>query len=159
MKVWNSQRVPPYLTKGVDNMAIYKRCSNCHQLYTGSRCPACKKKQDHAYYKKKVERDKLVRIYHTRLWEKCRKNIIIKYLGYDIWLLAEGKVVKPDRLIIHHIVERQEAPELMYDIDNLITVSPESHNQIHIYYNTNKAYALERIERGKQKFIELFGDK
>ena len=139
-------------------MPIYKRCVTCHQLYTGKRCPACKKKQDHAYYEKKKEKDELTKLYHQRLWEKCRKNILIKYLGYDIWLMAEGQIVKPDRIIIHHIKERQEAPELFYDIDNLITVSTESHNDIHYYYNTNKQYALERIRRGIDKFNELFAD-
>ncbi len=72
--------------------------------------------------------------------------------------MAEGQIVKPDRIIIHHIKERQEAPELFYDIDNLITVSTESHNDIHYYYNTNKQYALERIRRGIDKFNELFAD-
>ncbi len=139
-------------------MPIYKRCSICHQLFTGKRCPACKKKQDHAYYKKKKEKDELIKLYHQRLWEKCRKNIIIKYLGFDIWLMAEGRIVNPDRIIIHHIKERQEAPELFYDIDNLITVSAESHADIHAMYKTDKAAALERIQKGKDKFNELFGD-
>ena len=138
-------------------MQIYKRCVTCGQLFAGSRCPACKKKQDHAYYMKKKEKDELTKLYHQRLWEKCRKNIIIKYLGYDIWLLAEGQIIKPDRILIHHIKERQESPELFYDIDNLITVSHDSHEEIHYYYKVNKAYALERIQRGKDKFKEMFG--
>ncbi len=137
-------------------MPIYKRCSNCHQLYTGSRCPACKKESDRKYYKKRVEKDRLYKIYHTRLWEKCRKNVLLRYFGYDIWELAEGRVIKPDVVVIHHIVERRESPELIYSLDNLITVSPDSHRAIHIYYTTNKAYALERIQRGIEKFKELF---
>lgn len=72
--------------------------------------------------------------------------------------MAEGQIVKPDRIIIHHIKERQEAPELLFDIDNLIPVSIESHNDIHAMYKTDKAAALERIQRGKVKFIELFVD-
>ena len=139
-------------------MPIYKRCDSCHQLYTGKRCPACKKKQDKCYRENKKAKDDLSRVYHLRLWEKCRRNILIKYLGYDVWLLAEGQIVKPDRIIVHHIQEREEAPELLFDIDNLITVSPESHADIHAMYKTNKAAALERIQRGKDKFKELFGD-
>lgn len=139
-------------------MPIYKRCDSCHQLYTGNRCPACKKKQDKRYRENKKAKYDLSRVYHLRLWEKCRRNILIKYLGYDIWLLAEGQIVKPDRIIVHHIKEREEAPELLFDIDNLITVSPESHADIHAMYKTNKAAALERIQRGKDKFSELFGD-
>ncbi len=99
-----------------------------------------------------------MKVYHTRLWEKCRRNILIKYLGYDIWLLAEGQVIKPDRIIIHHIIERNEKPELLYDIDNLITVSTESHNEIHYYYKANKQYALDRIRAGIENFNRLFGD-
>ena len=139
-------------------MPIYKRCDSCHQLYTGKRCPACKKKQDKRYRENKKAKDDLSRVYHLRLWEKCRRNILIKYMGYDVWLLAEGQIIKPDRIIVHHIKEREEAPELLFDIDNLITVSPDSHADIHAMYKTNKAAALERIQRGKDKFNELFGD-
>ena len=139
-------------------MPIYKRCVTCHQLYTGKRCPACKKKQDKRYRENKKANEDLSRVYHLRLWEKCRKNILIKYFGYDIWLLAEGQLYKPERPIIHHIIEREEAPELLFDIDNLIPVSIESHNDIHAMYKTDKAAALERIQRGKDKFIELFGE-
>ncbi len=139
-------------------MPIYKRCNICHQLYTGSRCPACKKKQDKAYYKRRVEKNERIRIYRTRLWEKCRKNIIVKYLGYDIWMLAEGEARVPDKIVIHHIVERDEDPDLLYDIDNLITVSPESHAEIHQWYKTKKAAALERIQKGVTKFHEMFDD-
>ena len=139
-------------------MQIYKRCVTCGQLFAGSRCPACKKKQDKRYRENKKAKDDLSRVYHLRLWEKCRRNILIKYMGYDVWLLAEGQIIKPDRIIVHHIKEREEAPELLFDIDNLITVSPESHADIHAMYKTNKAAALERIQRGKDKFNELFGD-
>ena len=139
-------------------MPIFRRCNICHELFTGKRCPACKKKQDKQYREKVKERHELAKVYRSRLWEKCRKNILIKYLGYDIWLLAEGQLYKPERPIIHHIAEREEAPELLFDIDNLIPVSIESHNDIHAMYKTDKAAALERIQRGKNKFIELFGD-
>ena len=103
-----------------------------------------------------MEKDQLYKIYHTKLWEKCRKNVLLRYFGYDIWELAEGRVIKPDMVVIHHIIERREDPELIYSLDNLITVSPESHRTIHTYYATNKAYALERIQRGIKKFNELF---
>ncbi len=139
-------------------MPIYKRCSNCHQLYTGSRCPECKKKSDRASYKRRVEKNERLKFYHTRLWEKCRRNIIIKYLGLDIWQLAEGEARVPDKIVIHHIVERDEDPDLLYDIDNLVTVSPESHTEIHQMYKTNKAAAIERIQKGIEKFYELYGD-
>ncbi len=139
-------------------MPIYKRCSTCHQLFTGPRCPECKKKSDRASYKRRVEKNERLKLYHSRLWEKCRRNIIIKYLGLDIWLLAEGEERVPEKIVIHHIVERDENPDLLYDVDNLVTVSPESHAAIHAMYKTNKPAALERIRAGIEKFNELFGD-
>ncbi len=97
------------------------------------------------------------KLYTSNLWRKCRKNILIKYYGLDIWLLAVGQLHKCDRPLIHHIREREEAPELVYDIDNLIPVTDESHKEIHYLYQTDKAAALARIEKGKEEFKKLFG--
>ena len=137
-------------------MPIYRRCDNCHQLYTGRRCPTCKKKQDRQYRQRTKERHELTRIYRTQLWAKCRRNVITRYYGYDIWLLAAGTVWKPERIIVHHIKERDEAPDLLYDLDNLITVSEDSHKEIHTYYATNKQYALDRIRKGIEEFHRMF---
>ncbi len=140
-------------------MTIYRRCVNCHELYTGRYCPKCKKEQDKRYRKKLLERKPDAKLYHTRLWQKCRKNVILRYMGYDIWLLGAGIIRKcePGKLIVHHIQERDEAPELLYDIDNLITVSIDSHNELHQLYLTDKAAALERISTGIKRFNEIFG--
>ncbi len=137
---------------------IYRRCDNCHQLFTGRNCPNCKKERDRKYRKRLKERHELTRIYHTQLWAKCRRNVIIRYLGYDIWLLGEGVARVPKKIIIHHIAERDEAPELLYDLDNLIPVSEESHREIHQYYETDRQYALERIKKGIAEFHRLFDD-
>ena len=142
-------------------MPIFRRCTSCHELYTGRYCPACKKEQDRRYRKRKLERQPGVSLYHSRLWQKCRKNIREKYRGYDIWLLGVGivRTCEPGKTIIHHIKELEEAPDLIYDIDNLIICSIESHNDIHAMYKTDKAAALERINAGIRQFYELFGDQ
>ena len=137
-------------------MPIYRRCDNCHQLFTGRRCPVCKKESDRRYRQRLKERHELTRIYHTQLWAKCRRNVIARYFGYDVWLLAEGVVWKPKRIIVHHIIERDTAPELLYDIDNLIPVSEDSHKEIHQYYETDRQYALDRISKGIAEFHRRF---
>ena len=135
---------------------IYRRCINCGQLYTGRSCPDCKKKSDRQYRQRVKERHELTRIYHNRLWEKCRRNVIIRYFGYDVWQLAVGVVWKPERIIVHHIRERDAAPDLLYDLDNLIPVSEESHREIHRYYETDRQYALDRINKGIAEFHRRF---
>lgn len=139
-------------------MAIYKRCNHCHELYTGNKCPDCSKKLAAASQKRAVTANENKRVYNTYLWQKCRKNIRILYLDYDIWLLGIGQEYVCEKPYIHHIVERDENPALVYDMDNLITVSKESHEEIHKYYKIDKAYALKRIAQGKENFRRLFSD-
>jgi len=138
-------------------MAIFKRCSNCHQLYNGKKCPDCSARYARNHAKKRQRENENRKLYGSTLWKKCRKNILIKYQGLDIWLLAAGQVHKCSRPQVHHIIERDEAPDLIYDIDNLISVTKESHEEIHRLYLIDKAEALARIRRGIQEFQRLFG--
>ncbi len=139
-------------------MPIFRRCNNCHQLYEGRKCPECSKKKALQYAKRRAERNEATKLYGHRRWKNCRKNVLLKYLGYDIWLLAVGQLYKCEAPIVHHIKERDEAPDLIYDIDNLITVSRESHEEIHRMYQTDKAAALERIQKGIEEFERRFAD-
>lgn len=137
-------------------MAIFKRCNNCHQLYTGKKCPECSKKQANANAKKRQAEDEGRKLYGSGLWRKCRQNVIVRDMGYDIWLLGIGQVYRCWYPVVHHIKEREEAPELIYDIDNLITVTKESHEEIHRLYLVDKPAALERIRKGREEFQRLF---
>lgn len=139
-------------------MAICKRCNSCHQLFTGSKCPGCSKRLAAASRKRIQKQNESKKFYNTYLWQQCRKNIRLKYLDYDIWLLGIGQEYVCQLPYIHHIVEREENPDLLYNVDNLISVSKESHEEIHRYYKTDKQYALDRINKGKENFRRLFGD-
>lgn len=136
-------------------MTIKRRCNNCHELYEGRHCPECTKKMMAKSDKRRLEKDDHRRIYKTRLWEKCRKTVRLRYSDYDIWLLAVGVqrvCVKP---YIHHIIPRDEDPDLAFDLDNLITVTKESHEQIHQWYKTDRAAAMARIHKGIKKWQSL----
>ena len=137
-------------------MAIFKRCNTCHDLYEGKYCSVCRPKQQKAAQRKVMDNNKHIRAYHSRLWEKCRRNVIVRDMGYDIWLLGIGQVHKSTRPHVHHIKERDEAPDLFYDIDNLITVTKMSHEEIHRLYLIDKPAALERIRKGREEFKRLF---
>ena len=56
--------------------------------------------------------------------------------------------------VVHHIVEREEDPSLVYDLDNLITVTKESHEEIHRLYLFDKEKAdLSNMTKEKNTYI------
>ena len=122
-------------------MATFKRCSNCHQLFTGKECPVCRAKMAAAYQKRRLCMNESTRRYHSRVWQRCRKAVILKYSGYDVWLLGIGIWEKCDPAYVHHIAERATAPDRFFDEDNLIPVG----------------HALVRIQKGKEVYEERFG--
>lgn len=135
-------------------MAILRRCRNCGALYEGQRCPHCTRK----FARKRQQDNESTKLYGSWRWRQCRKNAILHYMGYDIWLMGIGKVVRLDRPVVHHILEREERPDLVYRLDNLITCSMDSHAEIHEMYRKDKPTALRRIAAGIKKFEELFND-
>lgn len=44
-----------------------------------------------------------------------------------------------ERLLAHHIIPREEAPDLAYTMDNLVGVTVDTHNWIHQLYGRNAA--------------------
>lgn len=134
-------------------MGISRRCPNCHQTYVGRRCKECANK----YSKHRQEKNERTKLYGSVTWQKCRTNVRLKYYDYDIWLLGIGELRKCEGVVVHHIVERDERPDLIFSLDNLITVGIDSHAEIHTMYKTDKTAALARISEGKRKFEELFG--
>ena len=102
-------------------MGIFKRCNSCHELYQGKYCPSCRPKQQKASQRSKLDNNKNTRVYHSRLWEKCRRNVIVRDMGYDIWLLGIGQVYKCQRPHVHHIKERDEAQEMAAKVTEALT--------------------------------------
>lgn len=141
-------------------MAIYKRCSHCHRLYTGKECPECKPEREKAYQRRRLKENDRLKLYHSRVWRRCRDTVIMRYFGYDVWLLGIGIWHVCDPAYIHHILERDERPDLLLDIDNLIPVTHASHEEIHGLYSTgHKEQAIQRINDGKEAFLKRFGDE
>lgn len=135
-------------------MAIFRRCNTCHGIFKGKECPTCAAKRQ----KSRLDEVKSRKLYASHRWRKCRENAIIRYAAYDIWKMGIGVVIQCRHPVVHHIVKRDEAPELIYNLDNLITCTNDSHAEIHEAYRKNKKAALARIRRGIETYKELFHD-
>lgn len=49
------------------------------------------------------------------------------------------------RLLVHHIKTRFECPDRQYDMDNLITLGNDTHEFVHMIYNTHRKEALQTL--------------
>lgn len=86
--------------------------------------------------------------YHTPEWRKLRREILLRDGGYDLGITDRPIVGRP---IIHHlnpitvkdVIDRN--PEV-FDPDNLISVSHNTHNAIH-YGDENLLIPDKAIER------------
>lgn len=138
-------------------MTIKRRCNNCHELYEGRQCPKCAKKMAVKSTQRRLAEDEGRKLYSSRLWEKCRKNVRLKYGDYDVWLLGIGIKRVCEKPYVHHIIPREENPALEMNVDNLITVSKKSHEEIHKWYRTDRTAAIARIKKGIKEYQELYG--
>lgn len=133
-------------------MPVYRRCPRCHQLFTGPKCKRCSVKTS----QKLIDKHPLKKVYSSWKWSKCRKNIVLHYQNVDIWLLGIGIYqVITGKTVVHHIIERDENPDLLYAFDNLVTVSEASHHEIHEEYKKDKKAAIARIREGIRRFEEI----
>lgn len=79
--------------------------------------------------------------YKTREWEAIRQQALERDNFECQMCKAAGRVHvdskkvpgerKPVELNVHHIKELEEHPELALDMDNLITLCVEHHNEVH----------------------------
>lgn len=68
---------------------------------------------------------------------KLLRDYLIDAYGQIRW--------RSERLICHHIVEREENYSLQYTMDNLITVSNAAHEYIHQLYALGKKESVQKI--------------
>lgn len=78
-------------------------------------------------------------LYHSAEWQKMRNEIIARDNGWD---LAFKDRIIPGRVMIHHINPLREEDlvnrsQLIFDPENLISCSIDTHNRIHYGGNDN----------------------
>jgi 5-methylcytosine-specific restriction endonuclease McrA len=137
-------------------MPKYK-CLKHKELYEqGERCPKCLSEKRRKYEEKKRDKER-ARFYQSKDWRIVRQKVIDYYAGVDIWFLGMTGKLKPClNLTVHHIFEYSKHPSLALAVTNLIPVSAQSHNEIHIYYDSGRfEEAIEIINTGKKRFEGL----
>jgi 5-methylcytosine-specific restriction endonuclease McrA len=137
-------------------MPKYK-CLKHKELYEqGERCPKCLSEKRRKYEEKKRDKER-ARFYQSKDWRIVRQKVIDYYAGVDIWFLGMTGKLKPClNLTVHHIYEYSKHPSLALAVTNLIPVSAQSHNEIHIYYDSGRfEEAIEIINTGKKRFEGL----
>ena len=109
---------------------IYKRCTHCGKRYeAGGKCDCG--------YKRRYDAPTGTRkLYRGARWQALRAVIIERYNGLDPWAFLHGRIEYTS--IVHHIVTAEEAPDMFYVEDNLIPVSRESHDEIHVLYRRSQ---------------------
>lgn len=73
--------------------------------------------------------------YQSKAWKDIRRRVILRDNGCDL-AIEDRPIMKPNKLLIHHInpitIEQiKEEDPAVFDLNNLITVSYNTHNAIH----------------------------
>lgn len=73
-------------------------------------------------------------LYKSKEWRQFRNDVIIRDNGCDLGI--EGRDILGDRIIIHHlnpltVKDVQERSNALFDMDNVICVSFNTHQAIH----------------------------
>lgn len=82
-------------------------------------------------------------LYQTKEWKRVREEIIFRDLGYDLGIPG---INIQGRVLVHHIKPILEEDiehwnvDILFNPDNLITVSDDTHNKIHYKEIINYAY-------------------
>lgn len=128
-------------------MQIKTRCRKCRTKidfgqYYCEKCGAEVTAERNSHKNKKISSDSKI---SSRKWKKTRDQVIIRDQGICVLCFLKYGRIFSKSLEVHHIVKRIDDPSLMYDLDNLVTVCRECHEE------------LEKLPPAKQK--EILGIK
>ncbi len=85
--------------------------------------------------------------YHSKQWVAVRNRIRSYYMGCDVLKWYRTKIVSPvTHGIVHHIIPREENPDLWYEASNLVLLSKTTHDQVHAEYNRSD-YARAKMQK------------
>ena len=125
------------------------RVPYCHNLTNNSNgyCDA------HKSMARISREDKYDKFYRTSEWINKRVYIINRDYGVCLRCLSKGKTV--DAAVVHHIVELKDCWNMRLFNNNLISLCPSCHKQVHDRYKENSL--SKRIEqKDLQKILREF---
>lgn len=125
-------------------MPIYKRCSRCgKRIPSGSTCPCVK--QRHREYDR-YSRDRRSRsFYNSKEWKTGRATALEADGGIDVYLfMTEGIIAAAD--MVHHIIPLKDDWNKRIDIDNMMSLSSDTHSMIEQMYKKNKGEMIRKLQ-------------
>lgn len=125
-------------------MPIYKRCSRCgKRIPSGSTCPCIK--QRHREYDRYSRDKKSKNFYGGKEWEMTRAAVLDVDDGIDVYLyMTQGVIVAADT--VHHIIPIKDDWERRVDIDNMMSLSSDTHSMIEQMYRKNKGEMIRKLQ-------------
>ena len=134
---------------------LTKICSRCGKSYPANTRCECSKLRHKVYDKYQRNQDS-ADIYHSKQWQTLTKLCKSNCNGIDLYkLMIAGRIVIPNSGLSHHIVELTEDRSKAYDIDNLIYVGADSHQEIHKIYNES-IDAKIKLQKRLQTFLAQY---
>jgi len=134
-------------------MAIYKRCSRCNnRLPSGTKC-ACLKKR-HKEYDKYTRDNRSTSFYNSKEWELTRGAVLALDKGIDVYeYMTNGDVLLADT--VHHIDPLKDNWDRRCDIENLMSLSSDTHSMIEQMYLKDKQGTMRKL----YEVLEVYRDK
>mgnify|MGYP001622931977 FL=1 len=117
-------------------MPIYKRCSRCgKRLPEGTRC-SCQKKRHQEYDRYSRDR-KSKQYYNSKEWGTARAAALEADGGIDVYVfMTTGQIILADTA--HHIIPLKDNWSKRNDIENLMSLSHDTHRLIEKKYKKDK---------------------
>lgn len=145
-------------------MNFGKFCNHCGKIFYGERCSCQKnvkrKQYDNSFYHGKhwIQLSKFIKsrdylqdrlvMYFRKIYSRnttIPENEITRRLYYYC-ITPEGNArFYNDKLIVHHIIPRDEDASKQYDINNLITVSNNIHEYLHQLYKSGYKEEVQKL--------------
>ena len=133
-------------------MPIYKRCSRCgKRLPEGTRC-SCQKKRHQEY--DRYSRDRTSKqYYNSKEWELDRAAALEADGGIDVYVfMTTGQIVLADTA--HHIIPLKDDWSKRNDIENLMSLSHDTHSLIERQYKKDK----DRMQNELKEMLKQYRD-
>ena len=144
--------IPSLLTMRIEErvMSIYKRCSRCgKRIPSGSICPCVK--QRHREYDRYSRDQRSRRFYNGKEWEMGRAAALDTDGGIDVYLyMTEGIVVVAD--MVHHIIPIRDDWNKRLDVDNMMSLSSDTHSMIEQMYKKDKPGMQKQLQEMLQAY-------
>lgn len=126
-------------------MPLYKRCIRCgKRIPSGSSCTCVKAR--HKEYDRYSRDRKSKQFYDSNEWRLIRSAAIEADGGIDVYIfMTEGKIEVADT--VHHIIPLQDDWGKRIDINNLMSLSHDTHSMIEQMYKKDKAEMEKKLQK------------